>query len=76
VESELGKGTTFSIYFPVVEKETVIETETDEKLPAGRMKGCFLLMMKNPLFRYQANQLRTFFNDLWVVFQDHRLSEG
>jgi signal transduction histidine kinase len=35
VESELGRGTTFSIFLPVVEKEAVIETETDERLPAG-----------------------------------------
>ena len=35
VESELGKGTTFSIFFPVVEKEAVVETQTDEKLPTG-----------------------------------------
>ena len=35
VESELGKGTTFGIFFPVVEKEAVVEAETDEKLPTG-----------------------------------------
>ena len=35
VESEVGKGTTFSIFFPVVEKEAVVETETDDKLPTG-----------------------------------------
>jgi len=35
VESELGKGTTFSIFFPIVEKEAVVETQTDEKLPTG-----------------------------------------
>jgi len=42
VESELGKGTTFSIYFPVVEKETVVETETYEKLPAGNERVLFI----------------------------------
>lgn len=41
VESETGKRTTFSIYFPVVEKEavvekeTVVETETVDELPSG-----------------------------------------
>ena len=42
VESELGKGATFSIYFPVVEKKTVVETETDEKLPAGNERVLFI----------------------------------
>jgi len=42
VESELGKGATFSIYFPVVEKRTVVETETDEKLPAGNERVLFI----------------------------------
>lgn len=42
VESELGKGTTFSIYFPVVEKEAVAVTETDEKLPTGDERILFV----------------------------------
>lgn len=33
VESEPGKGTTFSIFFPAVEKEAVEEIEAHEKLP-------------------------------------------
>ena len=35
VKSEIGKGATFNIFFPAVEREAVIETETDEKLPTG-----------------------------------------
>jgi PAS domain S-box-containing protein len=42
VESELGIGTTFNIYFPAVEKEIVVETETDEKLPAGNERVLFI----------------------------------
>jgi PAS domain S-box-containing protein len=42
VESELGKGTTFSIFFPVVAKEAVVETETDEKLPTGDERILFV----------------------------------
>ena len=42
VESELGKGTTFSIFFPVVKKEAVVETETDEDLPTGNERILFV----------------------------------
>ena len=35
VDSKFGKGTTFSILFPVAEEEAVIETEPVEKLPTG-----------------------------------------
>jgi PAS domain S-box-containing protein len=42
VESELGKGTMFSIFFPVVEKEAVVETETDEELPIGDERILFI----------------------------------
>jgi len=42
VESELGKGATFSVLFPVIEKEAVVETETDEELPAGNERILFV----------------------------------
>jgi PAS domain S-box-containing protein len=42
VESELGKGTTFSIFFPVVKKEAVIETKTDDKIPTGEERILFI----------------------------------
>jgi PAS domain S-box-containing protein len=42
VESELEKGTTFSMFFPVVEKEAVVETEPDEDLPAGNERILFV----------------------------------
>jgi signal transduction histidine kinase len=35
VDSKFGEGTTFSILFPVAEKEAVIETEPADKFPAG-----------------------------------------
>jgi len=42
VESEFEKGTTFSMFFPVVEKEAVVETETDEDLPIGNERILFV----------------------------------
>jgi len=42
VESKLGKGTTFNIFFPVVEKEAVIETKPDDKLPTGEERILFI----------------------------------
>jgi CheY-like chemotaxis protein len=42
VNSEPGKGTTFGIYFPVIEREAVTETETDEKLPTGNERILFV----------------------------------
>ncbi|OEU66937.1 MAG: hypothetical protein BA867_00065 [Desulfobacterales bacterium S5133MH16] len=42
VESKLGKGTTFHIYFPVIEAEAVIETETVEELPMGNERILFV----------------------------------
>lgn len=42
VESKLGKGTTFHIYFPVIEEEAEIETETVEELPIGNERILFV----------------------------------
>jgi two-component system cell cycle sensor histidine kinase/response regulator CckA len=38
VDSEPGKGTIFSIYFPLAGEEAVTETETEEELPTGSEK--------------------------------------
>ena len=35
VDSQFGKGTTFSILFPVAEESVVIETEPDDEFPTG-----------------------------------------
>ena len=35
VDSKLGKGTTFSLLFPVVDEKPKIETETKDKIPRG-----------------------------------------
>jgi PAS domain S-box-containing protein len=42
MKSEAGKGTTFSIFFPIVEKEAVADIETDEKLPTGNERILFI----------------------------------
>ncbi|MBW2643304.1 MAG: PAS domain S-box protein [Deltaproteobacteria bacterium] len=42
VESELGKGTTFSVFFPVIEKQVDSEIEIDEKLPTGNERILFV----------------------------------
>jgi len=42
VDSELGKGTTFRIYFPVIEREAVIETEIDKELPTGNERILYI----------------------------------
>jgi CheY-like chemotaxis protein len=42
VDSKFGKGTTFSILFPVAEEEAVIETEAVEKLPTGNERILFV----------------------------------
>jgi len=42
VSSEPGKGTTFSILFPSVNVEAVVDTETDEKLPTGDERILFI----------------------------------
>ena len=42
VESELGKGTTFGIFFPVIKKEAIADIVTDEKVPTGHEKILFV----------------------------------
>ncbi len=42
VDSELGKGTTFSVLFPVIEKQADSEIETDEELPTGSERILFV----------------------------------
>jgi PAS domain S-box-containing protein len=42
VESELGKGTTFNIYFPVIGENAIVETETFEELPTGSERILFI----------------------------------
>ncbi|MBW2248208.1 MAG: response regulator [Deltaproteobacteria bacterium] len=41
-QSQYGQGTTFSIFFPVVEKQVDIETEPVEELPTGNERILFV----------------------------------
>jgi PAS domain S-box-containing protein len=42
VESEIGKGTNFTIFFPVVKKDAVVEIETVDKIPVGNESILFV----------------------------------
>jgi len=42
VESERGKGTTFHVYFPVIEKEEKIQEEDEGPLPTGNERILFV----------------------------------
>ncbi|RZB32554.1 MAG: hypothetical protein SRB2_04246 [Desulfobacteraceae bacterium Eth-SRB2] len=42
VESELGKGTRFSIFFPAVDKKAMVEPETGGELPTGSERILFI----------------------------------
>jgi PAS domain S-box-containing protein len=56
VKSELGKGTTFSIFFPTVEGEVAEATKTDEDLPAGR-ESILLIDDEEPLLQLGCRRL-------------------
>lgn len=42
VESKLGKGSTFHVYFPVVENETLPEIKKTEDIPGGKERILFI----------------------------------
>jgi len=42
VDSDLGKGTTFNIFFPVTEREPISEIPIDEDLPTGKERILFV----------------------------------
>ena len=50
VHSEHGQGATFSILLPAIEKETVSEFKTDEKLPTGSESILFIDDEKSIVF--------------------------
>jgi CheY-like chemotaxis protein len=59
VESELGKGTKFYIYFPLIEKESMIETKTVKELPTGNERILFVDDDKSIIYvgRYRLERL-------------------
>lgn len=42
VTSEIGKGTTFKVFFPVIESETTVESEHYESVPCGKERILFV----------------------------------
>jgi len=42
VDSEPGKGTTFTVFFPVIEEEAVIESKSVNKFPTGNERILFV----------------------------------
>jgi len=42
VDSEIGKGTTFNIFFPIIEKEPAPETPLDKDHPTGKERILFV----------------------------------
>ena len=42
VDSDVGKGATFNVFLPIVEKQSVPETIIDEDLPAGNERLLFV----------------------------------
>jgi hypothetical protein len=42
VDSDIGKGATFKVFFPIVETEPLPEITTDEDLPTGKERIIFI----------------------------------
>jgi signal transduction histidine kinase/ActR/RegA family two-component response regulator len=42
VNSEIGKGTTFKVFFPAIESETTVESEHYESVPYGKERILFI----------------------------------
>jgi hypothetical protein len=55
VESELGTGTTFTLYFPASRQHPVENKTGKESLPAGR--GRYLFMDDEELIRHVAGEI-------------------
>jgi len=42
VESQLGKGTTFHVFFPVIQKDAIPEIKESEDVPKGKERILFI----------------------------------
>jgi DNA-binding NtrC family response regulator len=57
VKSELGRGTSFTIFFPAVEREPVSEIAIDEDLPSGKER-IFLVDDEESIVRVTCQRLK------------------